>query len=229
MIHTFAHAPYAFSCRRGLAFPATLLFWGMLCAVALFGFALSAYALPPQAFVVESPRAEATDGTVRVSLAVSVDNEDGLRDMLKDGAVLALSIGIALERDRAWWMNETVFNKDFVSTIGHDPLTRDFVLTLPSPDGDRASRDKNLTRLLHATWRKISVPVIKITSIPERAADDVYSIVLTISLQHTEVPPWLRQNTVFWSSDVVPSKTITLPLQLPAPGEPKHEQPPQGK
>lgn len=149
-----------------------------------------------------------------VKLSLNVDNEDGLRDMLKDGAVLDLSVSTTLERKR-WWSNEEIVSSEFVATILHDPLTRDFVVLLPGTEGQKQVRDKNLTRLLHSTWRSLSLPVLSLTDLLLQERDAEYSLILNVSLQHAEVPPWLENSLVFWSSKVVPSEKIVLPLQMP--------------
>jgi hypothetical protein len=217
------HAPHPTTCCRGSYVPGRVLLGFAAVILCLVCAWQAAFAVPPQKFVINGPETVVAGDALSVSLSVSVDNEDGLRDMLRDGAVLALTIAVELERHRTWWTNETVLSKEFVSTIWHDPLTRDFTINLPGPDGDRQSRDKNLTRLLHATWRLLSVPVISLNKIPPEGPDAEYSILLGISLQHTEIPPWLKQSTVFWSSNVVPSVRFTLPFQPPKAPEPEPE------
>lgn len=150
-----------------------------------------------------------------VALSLNVDNEDGLRDMLKDGAVLALSIATTLERKRSWWSNEVIASTEFVSTILHDPLTRDFIVLIPEEQDRKQIRDKNLTRLLHTTWQTLSLPVLSLTDLLLQEQEAEYSLILDISLQHTEVPPWLENNLMFWSSKVVPSEKIVLPFHMP--------------
>ena len=173
-----------------------------------------ALALPPQRFVIQQPEIAIESGMLYVKLSLNVDNEDGLRDMLKDGAVLDLSVSTTLERKR-WWSNEEIVSSEFVATILHDPLTRDFVVLLPGTEGQKQVRDKNLTRLLHSTWRSLSLPVLSLTDLLLQERDAEYSLILNVSLQHAEVPPWLENSLVFWSSKVVPSEKIVLPLQMP--------------
>jgi hypothetical protein len=223
MTQQTVHAPHSYSCCRGSNVPSRVLTAIAVFVLCLFCSWQTAVAVPPQKFVIDGPKAVVAGDALSVALAVSVDDEDGLRDMLRDGAVLALTIAVELERRRTWWTNETVFSKEFVSTIWHDPLTRDFVVNLPGPEEDTQSRDKNLTRLLHATWRLLSVPVIALHAIPPEGPDAEYRILLDISLEHTEIPPWLKQSTVFWSSKVVPSVHFSLPFQPPKAPEPVPE------
>ncbi len=177
--------------------------------------ALEALALPPQRIVVQNPTARIEDSMLRVLFSLTVDDEDGLRDMLKDGAVLALTVSTELERARSWWSDEKIVAAEFTSVIWHDPLTRNFIITMPESGQDKQYRDKNLTRLLYGTWHGFSLPILSLSKLLQQGKDAQYKITITISLQHTEVPPWLENARVFWSSDVVPQESFTLPFQLP--------------
>lgn len=206
----------------------------LLACLAVFLLHSPAHALPPKQFVFTTPAARLVADTVRVDLSITVDNEEGLRDMLKDGAVLELAIDLTLERKRSLWANAEVAARRYVSVLRHDPLTREFLLTLPGngngqfsetePDGEtppaeevpgngktREIRDKNLTRLLNAGWRALSLPLAPMQDIQAENGDADYEILINISLEHIEVPPWLEKS-VLWSSSVVPSASINLPF-----------------
>lgn len=190
------------------------LFWAIAMLLTCLLHTQIVFALPPQRFVIQQPETAIEGGMLYVKLSLNVDNEDGLRDMLKDGAVLELSISTNLERKR-WWSNEEIASTEFLATILHDPLTRDFIVLLPDAEGQKQVRDKNLTRLLHATWRSLLLPILSLTDLLLQEQDAEYFLVLNVSLQHAEVPPWLENNLVFWSSKVVPSEKIILPLHMP--------------
>lgn len=212
-LYTITTLPGTVSCQRRLL-PARVFFYVLLFFF-LFLSSLTATAAPPQSFVIKNPHTEVVKNRLFARLSVSVDDEEGLRNMLKDGAVLALGIGVDMERLRSWWGNEEIVSTEFVSTILHDPLTRDFLVVIPSPDGEKQRRDKNLTRLLHSTWRDISIPLLSLERLRINDVDSTYSITLSLTLQHTEVPPWLEKSLVFWSSDVVPPEKINLSYVLP--------------
>lgn len=175
-----------------------------------------AEALPPQHFVITPPNVSVTNNSLYLNLSLTVDSEDGLRDLLKDGAVLRLGISIELAGKRSWWVNDKIVERQYASVLRHDPLTRDFILSLPALDGDKSIRDKNLTRLLHSSWRALSLPVTPLQTIYDAQSGQDFEISLQLSLQHTEVPPWLEKSFVFWSSDVVPQEKLTLSWSLPA-------------
>jgi hypothetical protein len=177
--------------------------------------ACPAFALPPQKFLLDPPLPGVEDGVLTVRLSLTVDNEDGLRDLLKDGAVLELLIDVNVERERFLWSNAEAAAVTFTSVIRHDPLSRDFVVSVPTHDGDKELRDRNLTRLLYASWRKLFLPIATLEDLRRNEEADEYAITLAISLRHTEVPPWLEKTLVFWSADVVSQEKRTVHFSVP--------------
>lgn len=210
-----APAPFFFPCCRGRR-PACGRAVRAICILALCLFAGQAYALPPQRLLLDPPVARFHNDALTLALSITVDNEDGLRDLLKDGAVLELLITASLERQRSWWSNAEVAHREFSSTIRHDPLTRDFLVAMPTPEGVTELRDRNLTRLLYASWKKLLIPITTLEQIAAQGdEEEEYGLTLTVNLHHTEVPPWLEKSFVFWSADIVPQEKRTLPVPLP--------------
>lgn len=199
--------------RRPRAFSGKTL--AAFCALFCFFLASFAFALPPQRLLLEKVTANAGSGVLTLNLSLTVDNEDGLRDMLKDGAVLELLASVVVERERSWWANAEVASRDFSSIIRHDPLSRDFLVTLPADEEPTELRDRNLTRLLHNSWRKLVLYVVPVQRLEEEEIGEEAVVNLTLSLHHTEVPPWLEKSLVFWSSEVVPKEKRTLKVPLP--------------
>ena len=184
--------------------------------VALLLLCAPAMALPPQKLMLAPPATSLRGGDIFLNLSLTVDNEDGLRDLLKDGAVLQLGITVTVSRKRSWWSNVELAHREYRSVIRHDPLSREFVLELPSDSEEKTLRDKNLTRLLHASWRKLSLYVAPLRALRAEGSGEEFVIAFEASLQHTEVPPWLEKSSIFWSSDVVPPEKRELPFRLPA-------------
>ncbi len=187
------------------------LFAGMA-ALAFFLFVFTAYALPPQRFVVEKIRLLTENGVLCVALDLTVDDEDGLRDLLKDGAELGLSVNITLERKRSWWSNKTMKEDSHLSHLRHDPLTREFIY-FASDSSAPPSRDKNLTRLLHTVLRNTLLPVLPLSQLAAEGANNEYHVLVRIDLNYEGIPPWLEKSPVFWSSEVLPPYEEVLPFQ----------------
>ena len=130
--------------------------------------------------------------------------------------MLQLGVTVTISRKRSWWSNVELAHREYRSVISHDPLSREFVLELPTGGEEKTLRDKNLTRLLHASWRKLSLYVAPLRTLRAEGSGEEFVIAFEVSLQHTEVPPWLEKSSIFWSSDVVPPEKRELPFRLPA-------------
>ena len=167
-----------------------------------------------QELVVYSANLENTPAGMFAALSCSVSDEDALRDLLKDGATIELAISFDIEGKRSWWSNAELLHKTFISKLTHDPLTREFAVTLPGATGPITLRQKNLTRLIHQSWRNLRLPLL---SPAERASLDPereHTLRITFYVHHVEVPPWLEQSTLFWSPDVAPQVILEKPLPV---------------
>ncbi|MDR3073799.1 MAG: DUF4390 domain-containing protein [Deltaproteobacteria bacterium] len=171
----------------------------------------SATAVPPKYFMLDAPRVAVEDGIITARLGIGLDNLAGLFAMLKDGASVELLVGAKLERARLFWKNVVIAEVELVSSLQHNPLTREFSLYLPGET--KPLLDKNLDRLLAATWRKFSVRFGPTGILKNEEKDTEYRVVLTLSLQHAKPPPWLIKNFMVWSRDIVDPETIILPFR----------------
>lgn len=169
-----------------------------------------AHAVPPKYFIVSDTRIETLGGHVAAKCSINVDNVDGLFEMLKDGATVELVVQAKLERVRSLWTNISLAELELVSTLQHNPLTREFSLHMPGEQSPLL--DKNLNRLLAATWNKFIV-VFGPLSLLDREEDSAeFKAILVVSLQHAKPPPWLIKNFMLWSKSIVAPETITLPF-----------------
>ncbi|MDL2210118.1 DUF4390 domain-containing protein [Desulfovibrio sp. OttesenSCG-928-O18] len=169
-----------------------------------------AFSVPPKYFMITEQRVETQDGQITAKCNIGFDNVVGLFEMLKDGASLELVVKAKLERVRSFWTNVSLAEKELVSALQHNPLTREFALHMPGEESPLL--DKNLDRLLAATWNKFAVAFGSLTLLDGEGKDLEYQIVLTFSLQHAKPPPWLVKNFMLWSKSVVDPETITLPF-----------------
>ena len=186
-----------------------------LCAGVLeCGFGGAAHAAPPQRFSLGYLALAHEQDGLFVDIACTVDDEDGLRDLLKDGAILELSVDVRVERYRSLWKNSEVVRTVYTSTLRHDPLTREFILRMPGSDDKPPLRNRNLTRLLQASWRQMRLPLLDTEQLAALDASDEFTVFVVLDLHHTEAPPWLENSLVFGSFAVVPQVEYTLPLSL---------------
>lgn len=177
-------------------------------------FPRAAAALPPSRLLLDYPTLVFAENMLGMTMAATVDDEEGLREMLKDGAVLELMITVNIERERSWWKNVVVFSKDYHSVLRHDPLSRDFIVNFPDKHQKRELRDRNLTRLLHESWKNLSFPITPLNTL-NLHEDTNYRLNFTVTLRHIEVPPWLANNLLFWSAEVTPPESGSILILSP--------------
>lgn len=178
-------------------------------AVVLFS-AAPARAVPPKYFEVSGAHVVIQGGDIVAKLSIDVDNPTGLFEMLKDGASIELSVTAKLERIRTLWTNVTLAEAEFTSMLQHNPLTREFALYMPGES--KPLLDRNLERLLAATWHKFSATA-GTTAALDGEKDSDYRVTLTLVLQHAKPPPWLIRNSMFWSKKILDPETIELPFR----------------
>jgi len=178
-------------------------------AVVLYA-AAPARAVPPKYFAVSDAHIIIQSGEVIAKLSIDVDNPTGLFEMLKDGASIELQVTATMERVRALWTNVTLAEAEFTSTLQHNPLTREFALYMPGES--QPLLDRNLERLLSATWHKFSATVGP-TAALDGDKDSEYRVTLTLVLQHAKPPPWLIRNSMFWSKKILDPETVELPFR----------------
>lgn len=181
----------------------------LLPLILLLLWAVSAFAAQMQGFVYEDPKLYQKDATVRLAMPVSVDNEDVLRGTLRDGATVELLIDIKVERKRSLWFNETINETQHSFVLKHDPLTR--VFRVFDSKGEVLSEHKNIRIVLRNTLKEMDLPVISRTLLEQ---GEEYFVIITLRLQHVELPPWLDKTLVFWSRDLIDPETIKLDYRL---------------
>ena len=177
---------------------------GVLLALVTVG---NAPAVPPKYFDISDARLEIGDDSLVAKLSVGVDNLTGLYEMLKDGAAVELIITAKLERLRTLWTNVLLTEMEFFSSLQHNPLTREFSLYMPGEA--KPMLDKQLERLLAATWAKLSVDFgsLRVLDGEEGAT---YRVTLRLTLQHAKPPPWLAKNFMLWSKNIVEPEAVVL-------------------
>ena len=168
-------------------------------------------AVPPKYFDITNARLETASGDIVARLSITVDNVLGLFEMLKDGASVELVVQARLERLRTFWANVTLAEMELFSTLQHNPLTREFALCMPGETTPML--DRNLERLLAATWQKFSLSFGSL-DILDGDKDSEYRVSLTLFLQHAKPPPWLAKNFMLWSKEIVDPETVELPFSF---------------
>ena len=166
------------------------------------------HAATPKNFSLGSPALSMSENNISLLVPVGVDSLEGLRDMLRDGAIMELSIRARITRVRSFLPDVSIMEQNFTSLVRYNPLTREFSLT--APQAEQAIVDKNLNRLLSTTWQKLVLPLGSPDMFQAEPLGSEYLLLLNISLRHTEVPPWLTKAFLFWSWDVVTPEQLSI-------------------
>ena len=178
----------------------------LLCLITLLTLVIPAGATAPQRLQLDNFALETEDDRVHARLAVSIDSLSGLRSLLRDGAQLQFRCEGLLTEQRTVMPNRTLGETTQEHDLRYDTRTREFVILA---EGRAPLRDRNLERLLGTVWGSIDLPLGEAKVFAPNAN---YRLRITLSLKHTQVPPWLEQTLFFWSWDVVPSATFTQDL-----------------
>lgn len=145
---------------------------------------------------------ETQDAYAIIHSGLKLDNANGIKAQLRDGAVMALTCKVQLERVRTLLSNVLISETKQIYYLRHDPLTREFVLnssSLPSV------RKKDFAALLESLGQLHFILPLE----EPLVAGETYRIRFDLTLQHAEVPPWLSQALFFWSWDVVSPVSVT--------------------
>jgi hypothetical protein len=166
-------------------------------------------ALALQHFTGEAPELSVQEGGLGLSLRLSVDDEDELRLLLRNGASLELVINAEILRQRTFLPNESLDERNFSFLLKYDSLTRQYRMS--DPLTGKILQDPNMRSLLTKTWKQLELPL---TNMDIFAQDEDYLVLLKLTLQYAEIPPWLDRSLVFWSREVVEPETYKLEFNL---------------
>lgn len=189
------------------------LFWAGLAAL-LFPAPLRAEG--DAVFLLNSLSVVTHDGVARLEAAVAINDFTPIQANLRDGAALNLEMGVVVERPRLVLPSTTMVEHHILYQIRFDPLTREYVLLR---DDVLPLRQQKLETLLDGV---LGDAVILLAPPAALTPGEHYRAVLTLSMRHAHVPPWLEKALFFWSWDVVAPATFTLDFEygtapVPAP------------
>ena len=189
-----------------LPYPSRKFLLALLCGLCVMWSSFAHAA--PKRFQIESMSLVTENSQLGVKLALTVDDEEALYNLLRNGAHLGLNITASLERERSWWSNAELALVEQTYQLQHSPLTREFVLT--PPNEGPVYKNRNMDKLLAETWKLLHVPLTPMSTIEEQGLDKTYKVTVRIKLRFLEAPPWLASSSIFWTEDVVPPVSFSL-------------------
>lgn len=144
-------------------------------------------------------------GNIFVRFGVRVTGYAALAEELDAGSSVALTCEASVHRHRSLWTDKRLAEARFTSLLSKDMLADEYVLTLPGQDAPL--RGKHLPTLLREAWGSLAMDLGPWKGLPQ---GNDYRLGLTISMDRTDVPVWLRYVVFFWSFDVYPPVSYQL-------------------
>lgn len=175
--------------RAGLL-PAVLLPAAVLAVLFLAGTAMA------QSLSLKAPTLANVNGRLTARFGIVVEEKPILKGELEDGAVLVLKCQVSLLEPRDYWLDREITEVHFQSRLSFDPLTREFVMTLP--DRQTPLRGKNLSAILDEGWGAIGTTLGSWTLLDRGKK---YSLRLHTSMNEEDAPEGLMRFFYFWSWD----------------------------
>ncbi|WP_461211353.1 DUF4390 domain-containing protein [Desulfocurvus sp. DL9XJH121] len=144
-------------------------------------------------------------GDISVRFGVRLTGYESLVQELDAGSSVALRCKAQVHRRKDLWLDKREAVAQVSSVLSKDLLADEYVLTMPGEEAPR--RSKILPALLSEAWGAMSVDLG-----PWKGLEpgNEYTLDLSISMDRTDVPVWLRYVLFFWSFDVYPTVSYQL-------------------
>jgi hypothetical protein len=175
---------------RAGSIPAALLPAAFLAVLILAGAAMA------QSLSLKAPTLANENGRLTARFGIVVEDRPILKGELEDGAVLVLKCEVSLSEPRDYWLDREITEVHFQSRLSFDPLTREFVMTLPGRQ--TPLRNKDLSAVLDEGWGSIGT-TLGSWALLDRGKK--YSLRLHTSMNEEDAPEGMMRFFYFWSWD----------------------------
>lgn len=143
-------------------------------------------------------------GNVTVRFSIAMDTFDELEAELEAGNTVRLTCNGNVYRQRSMWADASVAEGEWVSYLSKDVLANSYKLVT---NREKPVEGKSLRELLKKSWLGLTMNLGPWSAL-ESGRD--YRLVLSLNMDRTETPVWLRYMLFFWSFDVYPERTYQL-------------------
>ncbi|WP_319582664.1 DUF4390 domain-containing protein [uncultured Pseudodesulfovibrio sp.] len=185
--------------KRAGAKPATLFPAAFLAVLILAGVAMA------QSLSLKAPTLANVNGRLTAQFGIVVEDRPILKGELEDGAVLVLKCEVNLLEPRDYWLDRDISEAHFQSRLSFDPLTREFVMTLP--DRQSPLRSEDLSEILDKGWGTIGATLGSWTLLDRGKK---YSLRLRTSMNEEGAPEGMMRFIYFWSWDAGANNAFQL-------------------
>ncbi|EGB15608.1 hypothetical protein DND132_2405 [Pseudodesulfovibrio mercurii] len=149
-----------------------------------------------QSLSLMAPTLANVHGRLTALFGVAVEEKPILKGELEDGAVLVLKCEVSLLEPRDYWLDREITEVRFQSRLSFDPLTREFVMTLPGRENPL--RDADLSKVLDEGWGTIEATLGSWALLDKGRK---YSLRLHTSMNEEGAPEGVMRFFYFWSWD----------------------------
>ena len=158
-----------------------------------------------QTISLMAPSIANVSGMLTARFGVAVEEMPVLKGELEDGAQLALRCEVKLYEVSDYWLDSHLSTVVFESALAYEPLSKEFVLTLPGRSSPL--RNKDLVALLREGWGVVETPLGP-WDLLERGQK--YSLRLDTSMSEADAPQGFSRFIYFWSWDTGANNSFQL-------------------
>lgn len=177
----------------------------MFCFFLFCGFLSFPKQIQAQDLELQDMALDNVSGSIQLSYGVEVLDVQALEERLSEGLVLQMQCRARLIRDRHWWMDALLQDKELVFELKSQPLQGSFQLINKAKGNTLKNQDLN--KLLHKAWSGLKM---HLGNWQELEPGQEYAVELSLTLKRSNVPWWLRKSLFFWSWDLVPEKKYRM-------------------
>lgn len=176
----------------------------LVCCAAVLMLLLTSTAFG-QGLNLMTPAIANVSGVLTARFGVTVEERPALRKGLENGAKLVLKSRVRLFRVKDYWMDSLIAASNYESVLQYEPLSKEFILTLPGHHGPLRSDD--LFSLISEGWAVIEASLCPWS---ELVKGEHYSLRMDISMNEADAPDGLSGLLYFWSWNSGANNTFEL-------------------
>ncbi len=158
-----------------------------------------------QTISLMAPSIANVSGMLTARFGVAVEEMPVLKGELEDGAQLALRCEVRLYEVSDYWLDSHLSTVVFESALAYEPLSKEFVLTLPGRPAPL--RNKDLVALLRQGWGVVEIPLGP-WDLLQRGQK--YSLHLDTAMSEADAPQGFSRFIYFWSWDTGANNSFQL-------------------
>ncbi len=142
---------------------------------------------------------------IQLRFGVQTEEMEALRTSLDTSGALRVECTIFLRRQRSWWPDSMLVEKDLRYDLRVNPLTQSYKMI--NCQTQQTIKGNKLKGLIQKGWEDIAVDLG-----PWKALQpgSTYIVELKLQFKRPDVPIWLKKTLFFWSWDVLSTQNYRM-------------------